>query len=107
MYSDNTRGFRLEGTLSARLKRLCDVCDGLLSQHQRKTFPVSPSSPPSPPEVNCDVCLLSVSANAGELPDPDGEAEHGRSSQLERDRCSPSDSDLSVEQEDRDVFSDY
>lgn len=60
----------------------------------------------SPSEVNCDVCLLSVSANAGELPEPDGEAGHGRSSQLERDRCSP-DSDLSVEQENRDVFSDY
>lgn len=103
MYSDNTRGFRLEGTLSAHLKRLCDVCDSLLSQHQRKTFPISPS----PPEVNCDVCLLSVSANAGELPEPDGEARHGRSSQLERDRCSPSDSDPSVEQENRDVFSDY
>lgn len=102
MYSDNTRGFRLEGTLSGRLKGLCDVCDALLSQHQRKTFPVSP-----PPEVNREVCLLSVSANAGELSEPDGEAGHGRSSQLERDRCSPSDSDLSVEQENRDVFSDY
>lgn len=43
MYSDNTRGFHSEGTLSARLKRPWDVRGALLSQHQRKNIPsISP-----------------------------------------------------------------
>lgn len=45
------------------------------------------------------------------LSEPDAGARYGKSSQLEREResgrCSPSDSDLSREQEDRDVFSDH
>lgn len=66
-----------------------------------KTFPAFP------PEVSCDVYLLSVSENARVLSEPDAGARYGKSSQLERGRCSPSASDLSREQEDRDVFSDY
>lgn len=71
------------------------------------------------PELDCDVYLLSVCANAcvcvrayvlsGLLSEPDAVARYDKSLQLQTDRCSSSDSDLSIEHvcENRAVSCDY